>query len=145
MTHAVAPASFPAVLVVEDDSLIAMMMADALAEAGYRPVCSLDGTAAAPFAAAVVDLRLADGLDDCDVIRHLRDQCAVLPVVVITGFHPAAPQADLRGTVGPKLRLLKPCDCDPLSDGVATMLRASTATGEPIQRHSISNGLPATV
>ena len=92
----------PTVLVVEDEALVAMMVQDTLAEAGYRPAWSPDGRGGGlcPDAcAAVVDLRLADGLDGRQVVRELRGRRPALPVVVVTGFHQEAPQADLRGRV----------------------------------------------
>ena len=126
------PAAAPVVLVVEDEALVAMLVTDVLAEAGYRPVWSADGRAgparpdrAMPaVAAAVVDLRLADGLDGRQVVRHLRERHPDLPVVVVTGYHPEAPQADLRGLGGPTLRLCKPFDCADLQAGVAAVLEA---------------------
>lgn len=71
----------------------------------------------------MVDLRLLDGQDGRDVIRRLREQRTDMPVVVVTGFHPEAPQADLRGLAGPTLRLSKPVDHDGLLDGLAALLR----------------------
>lgn len=128
-----------AVLIVEDEALIAMLMADTLAGAGYGPVWIPDGRApsamlaagAAGPAAAVVDLQLADGLDGRDVVRRLRHWRRALPVVVVTGFHPEAPQADLRGLGGLTLRLCKPFDCDDLAGSVAAMAGAPAAAREP--------------
>jgi DNA-binding response OmpR family regulator len=128
------PAPRPTVLVVEDEALVAMLVEDVLAEAGYGSVLSPDGDAAsgagdaradaATAAAAVVDLRLAGGLDGREVVRDLRARRPALPVVVITGFHPEAAQADLRGLGGPTLRLCKPFDCDDLAGGVSAVLDA---------------------
>ena len=139
MTDAADAAPPPTVLVVEDEALVAMLVADTLAEAGYRPACAPDGRAG-PAAlgrgtdpggtnpeAAVVDLRLADGLDGRRVIRGLRERRPALPVVVVTGFHPEAPEADLRGLGGPTLRLCKPFDCGDLAGGVSALLAAPTA------------------
>ncbi|CAA9259913.1 MAG: hypothetical protein AVDCRST_MAG04-2512 [uncultured Acetobacteraceae bacterium] len=134
MTETAAPAPAPTVLVVEDEALVAMMVADALAEAGYRPACTPDGRTGLPAAgsgaeatAAVVDLRLADGFDGRWVVRDLRERRPDLPVVVITGFHPEAPQADLRGLGGPTLRLCKPFDGDGLAHSVSAVLVAPAA------------------
>ena len=127
---ALAPASKPTVLVVEDKAMVALMVEDMLAEGGYRSAWSPDGRSgpaaperAAEAGAAVVDLRLLDGQDGRDVIRRLRERRPDLPVVVVTGFHPEAPQADLRGLGGPTLRLPKPIDHDDLLDGLAALLR----------------------
>jgi DNA-binding response OmpR family regulator len=132
------PAAEPTVLVVEDEALVAMLVEDMLAGAGYRPAWSPDGRTgpaaperAAGASAAVVDLRLADGGDGREVVRRLRGRRPDLPVVVVTGFHPEAPQADLRGLGGPTLRLCKPFDGDDLAGGLAAVLRASKAAGAP--------------
>lgn len=93
--------------------------------------------------AAVVDLRLADGLDGRQVVRDLRGRRPALPVVVVTGYHPEAPQADLRGLGGPMLRLTKPFDGDDLAGGVSTVLGAAAAPAMPHRRRSDVLKVPA--
>jgi DNA-binding response OmpR family regulator len=130
MTPTAAPSAAPSptVLVVEDEALVAMLVEDTLAEAGHRTAWTPDGLSGpADPAAAVVDLRLADGLDGRDVVRRLRARRPALPVVVVTGYLPEAPQADLRGLGGPTLRLCKPFDCDELAAGVAAVIAAPAA------------------
>ncbi len=120
----------PTVLVMEDEALVAMLVEDTLAGAGHRAAWTPDGRpgpAAGRLAAAVVDLRLADGPDGRDAIRRLRAARPGLPVVVATGFHPEAPEADLRGLGGPTLRLRKPFDCGDLAAGVAAVLDGPAA------------------
>jgi DNA-binding response OmpR family regulator len=140
---AVNPATRPSVLVVEDEALVAMLLEDMLAEGGHRSAWSPDGRtgAAAPERAAVVDLRLADGLDGRDVVRWLRARRPALPVVVVTGFHPEAPEADLRGLGGPTLRLCKPIECEDFLSGLATVLEPRAA-GAPTPRRRASDALP---
>jgi DNA-binding response OmpR family regulator len=125
------------VLVVEDEALVAMLVADTLAAAGYRPAWSPDGRTGPASAervrdatAAVVDLRLSDGRDGRQVVRRLRERHPALPVVVVTGFHREAPQADLRGVGGPTLRLHKPVDCDDLVSGLSLVLDAPAESAE---------------
>ena len=67
--------------------------------------------------AAVVDLRLADGLDGRDVLLRLRAQHPGMPVVATTGFDPKASEADLRGLGGPTLRLGPPSTATPSWSG----------------------------
>jgi DNA-binding response OmpR family regulator len=131
------------VLVVEDEALIAMMVEDTLAGAGYRPVHARDGRPAPSCPggdesaqAAVVGLRCADGLDGRQVVRHLREQRPSVPVVVVTGFDPRAPEADLRGLGGPTVRLQKPFDCDELVERLADMLNGTSAAATPRRRAS---------
>jgi DNA-binding response OmpR family regulator len=91
-------------------------------------------------AAAVMDLRLADGLDGRDVVRRLRARRPALPVVVVTGFRPEAPEADLRGLGWPTLGLHKPFDCDDLAAGVAAVMAATAApSGAPVPRRRRSD------
>ena len=131
------------VLVVEDEALVAMMVADTLAGSGYRPVCSPDGRGAAACPghgtaarAAVVDLRLADGLDGRQVVRRLREGRPSMPVVVVTGFDPQAPEADLRGLGGPTVRLGKPFDCDEFLEHLADVLDGPAPLVTPRRRAS---------
>ncbi len=146
-TDAAPPAPPPTVLVVEDEALVAMMVQDTLADAGYRPAWSPDGRGGGlcPHAcAAVVDLRLADGLDGRQVVRELRGRRPALPVVVVTGFHPEAPEADLRGLGGPTLRLHKPFDRDDLAAGVSAVLDTPAAQAlTPRRRRSDRLEVPA--
>ena len=139
MTEAALPATAPAVLVVEDEALIALLVEHILARAGYRAVWSQDGRpvpGGGGAVAAVVNLRLAGGLDGRDVIRRLRASRPGLPVAVVTGYGPEAPQADLRGLGGPTLRLHKPFDCEELTLRLAELLGAPAEPADPRRRAS---------
>lgn len=131
------------VLIFEDEALVVLMVSDTLAEAGHHPVSATDGHTAFPHGepgiaarAAVVDLRLADGLDGRQVIRRLREERPSMPVVVTTGYDPLAPEADLRGLGGPTIRLGKPFDCDALVEHLADVLDRSTMLAAPRRRSS---------
>ena len=141
MTHA--PDARPTVLVVEDEALVAMLVEHTLAGAGYRPVWSPDGRVALPCPehgaaarVAVVDLHLADGPDGRRVIRRLRERNPFLPVLVVTGFYPRAPEADLRGLGGPTARLGKPFDCDEVLGRLAEVLGGPATLAMPRRRAS---------
>ncbi len=84
----------------------------------------------------MVDLRLADGPDGRQVIRRLRERRPSMPVLVVTGFHPQAPEADLRGLGGPMVRLGKPFDCDEFLGHLADVLGGSTTLAVPRRRAS---------
>jgi DNA-binding response OmpR family regulator len=148
----------PTVLVVEDEALVAMLLEDTLAGAGYRPLLAPDGRApapprpgrgttagAAPPRAAAVGLRLAAGLDGREVVGRLRQQEPSMPVLVVTGFEPRAPEADLRGLGGPIVRLGKPFDCDELLGRLADLLGGRPAVGAaaPQRRRASDARVPA--
>jgi DNA-binding response OmpR family regulator len=123
----------PTVLLFEDEAMVALLVESLLAEAGYRVVWTADGEGALPGeepsgiapCAAVVDLRLAWGLDGRDVLRRLRDRHPGMPALVVTGYDPLAPEADLRGLGGPTLRLRKPFDCEEFIQHLAVVLGAA--------------------
>ena len=104
------------ILVVEDEALLALELEQVLTEAGHEVVLAADGPGALACAAdpslrlraAVLDLHFPGGMDGREVIRSLRTRSPGLPVVVVTGYDPLAPQADLRGLGGPTTRLEKP-------------------------------------
>ncbi len=45
-----------------------------------------------------------------------------MPVLVVTGYDPLAPEADLRGLGGPTVRLRKPFDCEDFLEHLAAVL-----------------------
>lgn len=105
----------PLALIVEDEILLTLLVEDLLAAEGFNTVAvtnEADAIArietASQFVVAVVNLRLGDNLAGQRIIRTLRQQLPELPVVVMTGFHSRAPQADLRGLGWPTIRLAKP-------------------------------------
>jgi CheY-like chemotaxis protein len=134
------------VLVVEDEALVAMLFETILTGAGYRPVWAPSGrcallagpgpVAASAASAVVVNLRLASGRDGRDLIRRLREERPGMPAVVVTGYNPRAPQADLRGLGGPTIRLGKPIESDALLDQLAGLLDRSALLTPPRRRLS---------
>lgn len=81
------------VLVVDDEPLIALAIADALDEAGFAHEMCHSGESAMTalgnleptYCALVTDIRLGKGPSGWDVARHAREVHASLPVVYITG------------------------------------------------------------
>ena len=145
------PADRPTVLVVEDEALIAMLVEDTLAGAGYRPLLAPDGRVAPPrpgggetadVQAAVVGLRLAAGLDGREVVGRLRERNPSMPVLVVTGFDPQAPEADLRGLGGPIVRLGKPFDCGELLGRLADLLGGGPAAPARPRRRTSDARVP---
>ena len=127
----------PLVLVVEDEALLALDLESLLLANGYAAVLAADGPAALAVAAqpgthltaAIVDLRLQGNADGREVIRRLRDHIPGLPVVVVTGFHPLAPEADLRGVGGPTARLIKPTQERRLLQRLEDVILSQTGVG----------------
>jgi DNA-binding response OmpR family regulator len=137
-----APDRSPTVVIAEDEALVAMMVAEVLAEAGYRTVWrpggpgagAADRVAGAAPDAAVVDLRLAHGLDGRDVVRRLRERCSGMPVVVVTDLDRSAPEADLRGLGGPTARLRKPFTGDQVLGRLEGLLGTPSTATRPSRR-----------
>jgi CheY-like chemotaxis protein len=110
------------ILVVEDEVMLALELEQVLTMAGYAVVIAADGLAALAYAAdpglrlraAIANLNLPGSISGHEVIRHLRASLPRLPVVVVTGYSPLAPQADLRGLGGPTARLQKPIEAQHL-------------------------------
>lgn len=107
-----------AILVVEDEVMLALELEQVLTVAGYAVVIAADGLAALAHAAdpglrlraVIANLSLPGSMSGHEVIRRLRASFPQLPVVVVTGYAPLAPQADLRGLGGPTARLQKPIE-----------------------------------
>jgi CheY-like chemotaxis protein len=123
------------ILVVEDEALLALELEHVLTDAGHEVVVAADGpTALACVAdpslclqAAVLDLHFPGGMDGREVIRHLRARLPGLPIVVVTGYDPLAPQADLRGLGGPIVRLEKPLQPERLLQRLADAITSTRA------------------
>lgn len=81
------------ILLVEDEPLIGMAVADALEMAGYAVHNVACGDQAADFVASdaaklcglVTDIRIGDGPDGWEVARLAREACPHLPVVYMSG------------------------------------------------------------
>ena len=89
-----------------------------------------------------MDLRLAQGLDGRDVLRRLRERHPEMPALVVTGYDPFAPEADLRGLGGPTVRLGKPFDCEEFLQHLAAVLAGPA--GSAALRRRTGDALTAT-
>ncbi len=100
-----------AALIVEDEAILALAISDVLAGEGFRTILAhtaAEARTADDLTVAVVNLRLGGEIAGQHVIRSLRRRMPNLPVVVVTGYHEQAPEADLRGLGWPTVRLQKP-------------------------------------
>lgn len=115
------------ILVAEDESLVAALFAELLAEAGYDVTLAPDGEQALERAAEAArtggrhDALLTDlnmpNLCGEGLIRALRAREPGLPVVVVTGWPPPGGAGELRrrgGGHGPLALVLKPVDASQL-------------------------------
>lgn len=122
------------ILVVEDEAMLALELEQVLTDAGHEVVLAADGRGALAYAAdpnlclraAVLDLHFPFGMDGREIIHCLRGRSPGLPVIVVTGYDPLAPQADLRGIGGPTTRLEKPVQPDRLLQRIGEAM-ASTS------------------
>jgi DNA-binding response OmpR family regulator len=136
----------PAILIVESEALIAMMITDLLSEVGHRTLWAPDAAQAvaaaggdgAPLAAAVVGLRLNGGTDGRSVLRHLRCRRPGLPAIVVTGFDGRAPEAELRGLGGPTARLAMPFEWRRLTAILADILSRPAGFTQPCRRRRLA-------
>jgi two-component system, cell cycle response regulator CpdR len=79
-------------LLVDDESLIVHMLADALTEAGYKVLTARTGDEAVTalsgengLAGLITDIRLGAGPDGWDIARHARELKPGFPIVYMTG------------------------------------------------------------
>lgn len=90
-THALTEPLPPAILIVDDDSDIALVLHDLLDHAGYRVQVAGTGAEALAkakadsFAAVLLDLMLPD-MDGLSVLTLLKEIDPVLPVIMLTAF-----------------------------------------------------------
>lgn len=113
------------VLLVEDEVLIRMMIADYLREAGYSVVEAVNGDEAIAIltAEAVIDLVLSDvrmpgATDGLELLAFVRRTSPDLPVILTSGHL----EPGLALAAGATRFIAKPCDLDELAEGLRTAL-----------------------
>lgn len=81
------------ILVVDDESLIAVMIEDILLEGGFKSVTASSGEMAIriidnsseKFCALITDINLGPGCRGWEVARHATEMMRGIPVVYVTG------------------------------------------------------------
>lgn len=120
------------ILIVEDETLVAMDLEDLLQDLGYQPVgIAADARDAWELAQAqpdlaLVDLNLKDGLTGPEIGRRLAHEAGV-PVVFMTA-NPRLLGDGVEGTVGV---LTKPYDAEAVASTLAYALRSDDAEMPP--------------
>lgn len=119
------------VLIAEDEPLAAMVIEEALTEAGYSVLLAANGEEALSLATGeVFDILLTDlampRMTGWELIPRLRAQQSGLPVVVMTGFLPPGGSEVLRaGSQGPLTILQKPLRIDQLIEALERTVAAT--------------------
>lgn len=116
------------ILVVEDEPVVAEVLADAIRAAGYEALVALDGAealdvlAATPVDGVFMDL-VMPGLSGLAVLAQIRNRHPLLPVVVISG-HAADGAAAKAKELGAVAVLEKPTALSQLTE-ILSKLRSA--------------------
>ena len=110
-----APTDAPRVLVVEDEFLIRMLVADHLRDAGFAVVEAFNGdeaiailTSGAPIDLVFTDVRMPGDADGLEVLAFVKRTRPDLPVLMTSGHL----EPELAYAGGAERFLSKPCDPD---------------------------------
>lgn len=122
------PADAPRVLVVEDEILIRIVLADRLRDAGFEVVEALNGdeavailSAGAPIDLVLTDVRMPGATDGLDVLHFVQRTRPGIPVIVTSGdLEPRA--AHVKGAAR---FLRKPYDLDLTVEAIHAALEGS--------------------
>ncbi|WP_376967704.1 response regulator (plasmid) [Azospirillum sp. A26] len=108
------------ILIVEDDGLVLLGLAETCEAVGYSVTCAYNGKdglrafAASPFDVVVTDLKMPV-CDGRRMIRELRAEWPCLPIIVVTADPPAGGVRDLIGDApGMTVLLHKPIPANAL-------------------------------
>jgi DNA-binding response OmpR family regulator len=123
----------PAVLLAEDDELVAYVVADVLGEAGFAVVLAHSGDHALAelqsdptrFSAVVTDIRLGPGPDGWEIGRRARATTSEMPVVYISGD--SSRDWKMKGVPG-SIMLAKPFPPDRLVTVVSKLIGQGGST-----------------
>ena len=122
----------PPILVVEDDAMVMLVIAEALRDGGYTVVEASDGASALRTIGAaenlrglVTDIRIGGGSDGWEVAREARHKFAALAVVYVSGDS----VSDWPANGVPQSAVLqKPFACAELVAALANLLVAQQST-----------------
>src|SRR5689334_17628505 len=123
----------PTLLVVEDNSILRILIQRALGNEGYHVLTAPDGRAAkrmineTPVHLVVTDVYMSDG-DGVDLVMHLHETRPHLPVIVMSAGFRGMESSLLRATqlLGACRTLEKPFSLQALLDAVRGVLGPAT-------------------
>lgn len=123
----------PAVLIVEDEAMIAMMLQLELEQSGYTAIgaaSTADGAVALQKSTQpdliLMDIRLADRSSGLDAARRIRAESRV-PIIFLTGYDTLERSAEVEA-LKPSVILPKPIDLEDLRGKIAELLRGTDDT-----------------
>lgn len=123
----VAAPGLPRVLVVEDEFLIRMLVADHLRDAGFTVIEAFNGdeaiailTTGAPIDLVFTDVRMPGAADGMALLAFIKRTQPDLPVVMTSGHL----EPELAYAGGARRFLDKPCDPDFVVAAIRTALHA---------------------
>jgi CheY-like chemotaxis protein len=119
----------PLVLLVEDDRDGRLLLAECLADAGFRVEQAHNGLQALERAfdllpdAILTDLNIP-GIDGYELTRRLKSdpRTALIPVLAVTGYAPFTQDPARADRAGIDVVLPKPCDPDELAHTLTTLI-----------------------
>ncbi|WP_376096400.1 response regulator [Roseomonas sp. CCTCC AB2023176] len=124
----------PHLLIAEDEEAIALLLLEAMEEAGLRATLARDGLDALDrlgrqrFDLLLTDIRMPR-LGGVDLVRALWQRSSRMPVIVLSGYMTPKDATDLRALgVRPEAILSKPTGLAQVVEAVLTALHASDAT-----------------
>jgi DNA-binding NtrC family response regulator len=126
--QAIDAARAPRVLVVEDEFLVRMVIADRLREAGFTVIEAFNGDEAIAILASgasvdlvLTDVRMPGTADGIAVLSFVKQTCPEVPVVVTSGHL----EAEIAYEEGAIHFLPKPCALDAIVEAMRAALEPS--------------------
>lgn len=123
----------PRVLMAEDESEIALLVREALEEAGFNVTWAADGALAldqdsrGSYDALLTDVRMPN-LDGVSLVRAVRERHPGRPVVVLSGYMTALDREALLRLGVPEDRMLeKPVPLDRVAEALRSALKGGGA------------------
>jgi CheY-like chemotaxis protein len=117
------------VLLVEDEFLVRLVLADELRDQGYEVVEAETGDRAAQllecgsFDVLLTDVRMPGKLDGIDLAHRARISCPKLPVLVVSGYAEQI-RTRLASVAAPMAFLAKPFAMSRILDLIRTLIAA---------------------